>query len=53
MTTWATAELPKEPGVLRTIVRELDQNVGAYARVRVGGSLQLGADVELLTKSRR
>lgn len=51
MTTHATAELPREPAVLRTVVRESNQNVGAYARVRVGGSLQLGDDVELLPAS--
>ena len=51
MTTQATRELPKEPAVLRTIVRESNQNVGAYARVRARGSLQRGDDVELVTDS--
>jgi len=51
MTTQATAGLPKEPGVLRTIVRESNQNIGAYASVRVGGVLKRGDVVELVGNS--
>jgi uncharacterized protein len=39
--------LPKDPSVLRTIVREANQCVGIYARVLRGGSLARGAAVEL------
>ncbi len=48
MTTRATGNLPDDSQVLRTIVRESGQNVGAYATVSNVGSIKLGDEVELL-----
>jgi hypothetical protein len=36
-----------DPGVLRAIVRELDQNFGSYASVRMSGRVAVGDPVEL------
>lgn len=48
MTTQPTADLPKDNQVLRTIVRESDQNVGAYATIAEPGTINVGDEVELL-----
>ena len=40
--------LGKDPGVLRTVVREGEQNLGAYAVVLEGGPVRVGDDVVLL-----
>lgn len=48
MTTHAQAELPKDPSVLRTIVRDAGQNLGLYASVVAAGSINAGDAVELL-----
>jgi uncharacterized protein len=48
MTTQATDELPKDPSVLRTIVRDADQNMGVYATVETPGVAAVGDSVELL-----
>lgn len=47
MTTQAQKDLPKDPGVLRTIVKDADQNLGIYASVVVGGAVRVGDPVEL------
>ncbi len=47
MTVQATAGLAKDPQVLRTIVRESDQNVGAYATVQEVGLIEVGDPVEV------
>lgn len=47
MTTRATGTLPEDRQVLRTIVRESDNNVGCYANVGSGGTIRVGDDVEL------
>lgn len=39
---------PQDRAVLRHVVRELDQNVGAYARVVVPGSFAVGDEVTLV-----
>jgi hypothetical protein len=38
-------DLGRDRPLLRTIVRELDQNVGVYATVARGGSIREGAEV--------
>jgi len=48
MTTRATGDVPDDKKVLRTIVRESNQNVGAYAIVNKNGLVKLGDSVELL-----
>lgn len=48
MTTHAQAELPKDPAVLRAIVRDAGQNLGIYARVIHPGEAAVGQTVELL-----
>jgi MOSC domain-containing protein len=47
MTTLPQADLPKDPAVLRTIVRDAGQNVGVYANVAVSGPIAVGDRVEL------
>lgn len=48
MTTHAQEGLVKDPSVLRTIVREGGQNLGAYASVAEPGRVRVGDAVELL-----
>lgn len=48
MTTHAQADLPKDPSVLRSIVRDADQNLGIYASVFTAGIVSAGDRVELL-----
>jgi uncharacterized protein len=48
MVTRGFADLPEDRQVLRTIVREADQNVGVYATVVSGGELAWDSTVSLL-----
>ncbi|HEX7316827.1 MAG TPA: MOSC N-terminal beta barrel domain-containing protein [Pyrinomonadaceae bacterium] len=48
MTIQAQAGLPKDPRVLRTIVREAGQSLGMYANVESAGRVAVGDEVELL-----
>lgn len=48
MTTHAQSDLPKDPSVLRSIVKDADQNLGIYANVTKGGRVSEGDRVELL-----
>lgn len=41
-------DLPKDPSVLRTIVRDADQNFGVYANISEAGDVAVGDAVELL-----
>ena len=47
MTTQATGDLPKDPSVLRTIVKDANQNVGVYASVVGKGEVREGDAVEV------
>jgi MOSC domain-containing protein YiiM len=47
MTIQAQANLPKDPSILRTIVRDADQSLGIYASVLESGSVEVGDLVEL------
>jgi len=46
MTTQPQGDLPKDPGVLRTVVRHAGQNVGVYASVVAPGPVAVGDAVE-------
>jgi uncharacterized protein YcbX len=48
MTTLPVAELPKDPRIMRVLVREARHCLGAYARVVTPGVVALGDPVELL-----
>lgn len=48
MTTQAVGDLPKDPSVLRTIVRDANQNLGVYASVTEPGTIAVGDDVVLI-----
>ncbi|MDQ2854897.1 MAG: MOSC N-terminal beta barrel domain-containing protein [Acidobacteriota bacterium] len=48
MTMQAQVGLPKDPSILRSIVKEADQNLGIYASVVCHGSVALNDSVELL-----
>jgi uncharacterized protein YcbX len=48
MTTHAQNELPKDSSVLRTIVKEANQNLGIYASVTMSGTVSVGDRVELI-----
>jgi len=48
MITLPFADLPADPRLMRTVVREADQNVGVYARVSRPGRVAEGDTVELL-----
>ncbi len=48
MTTNAQTGLAKDPSVLRTIVKEANQNLGVYASVALDGSVSEGDRVELV-----
>jgi uncharacterized protein len=49
MTTLAQDDLPKDSGILRTAVRQNHGNVGVYAKVIHGGTLQRGQRVSVTT----
>jgi uncharacterized protein YcbX len=48
MVTWAQADLPKDPGLMRTLVRQTKQNRGIGLSVSAPGELVTGDPVELL-----
>lgn len=47
MTTRATGDLPQDRSVLRTIIRDADQNLGVYAKVLRAGVVRAGDTVSL------
>lgn len=48
MTTHGHSGLPKDPSVLRSIVKDADQNLGIYASVKQTGGISIGDPVELV-----
>ena len=46
MTIQAQADFPKDPSILRTIVKDADQNLGAYASVIKTGEVRIGDRVD-------
>jgi len=49
MITHGFDDLPRDPALMRTVVREADQNVGVYASVEKPGRVRPGDEVELLS----
>ena len=47
MTVQAQQDLPKDPLVLRAIVRDADQNLGVYATITTPGTVRVGDTVRL------
>ena len=47
MITHAFADLPRDPGLMRVVVREANQHVGVYARVAASGPVRVGDAVEI------
>jgi uncharacterized protein len=48
MTTLPFDDLPKDPRIMRTLVREAKHCLGAYARVAEPGAVRVGDPIELL-----
>jgi hypothetical protein len=48
MITHPFADLPKDPSILRTVVRDAAQNLGAYAKVETPGRVRAGDPVRLV-----
>jgi uncharacterized protein YcbX len=42
MITHGFDDVPQDTGLMRTVVKEADQNVGIYARVARGGEVRIG-----------
>lgn len=47
MITHAFADLPKDPGLMRAVVRDANQHVGVYANVAASGAVRVGDVVEV------
>lgn len=47
MTIQAQKDLPKDPSILRSIVKDADQNLGVYASVVTAGDVRVGDVVEV------
>jgi uncharacterized protein YcbX len=47
MITHAFADLPKDPGLMRAVVRDANQQVGVYANVAATGAVRVGDVVEI------
>jgi uncharacterized protein len=43
-----SADIPQDRGVLRHVVRDLDQNVGVYASVNTPGPIAVGNEVRFV-----
>ena len=50
MVTHPLADLPKDPSVMRALVREAEGNLGVYATVESPGVVRVGDEVELVAE---
>jgi len=48
MTTRSFDDLPSDPGIMRSLVKNAEGNLGMYASVPEAGSISVGDTVELL-----
>ena len=48
MTTHGFGDVPKDPGIMRTLVKEANGDLGVYANVTTPGEVRLGDPVELV-----
>jgi hypothetical protein len=48
MITHGFGDVPRDPSLMRTVVREADQNVGLYAAVEEPGAVRVGDPVEVI-----
>jgi hypothetical protein len=48
MTTHGFADIPRDPGVMRTLVKEAGGNLGVYAQIEVAGAIRTGDPIEVL-----
>jgi uncharacterized protein len=48
MTIQAQKGFPKDPSILRTIVKDANQNFGIYANVIIAGEIRIGDPVEMI-----
>jgi uncharacterized protein YcbX len=47
MITHGFGDVPQDTGLMRTVVKEADQNVGAYAKIARAGEVRVGDAIEL------
>ena len=48
MTTHGFADLPKDPGIMRSLVKQTGGNLGVYAKIETPATLRVGDAVQLL-----
>ena len=48
MTTFGFSDLPKDPRIMRTLVKEAEGNLGVYASIEIPGTIHRDDRVELL-----
>jgi uncharacterized protein YcbX len=49
MITHGFADLPRDPALMRVVVRQADQKLGVYARVEKPGTVRVGDELRLVT----